>query len=209
VGSAARLSFRRAEAPRALLYAALLYAWWNPLALAFDLSLQLSVLACLGIAAWATPVAERLVGVPGIPTVREAVAATLAATATTLPLMLWSFGQVSLVAPLANGLVAFALPLMMWAGLAAIALAALPDSLSRILGPLLALPAELFARVATWTGGFAWAIFPLSLSAQSALVGSLLVSAAALVSISRARSREAERWEPEIARLDRAVRECG
>jgi ComEC/Rec2-related protein len=209
VGSAARLSYRHAEAPRALLYATLAFAWWNPLALAFDLSLQLSVLACLGIAAWATPVADKLVGVPGIPTIREAVAATLAATATTLPLTLWTFGQISLVAPLANALVAYAIPAMMWAGLVGVLVGTFPAKAGGLFGPALALPAQTFAWVAAWTGGLAWAAYPISLSAHAALWGSLAVSLLALISIIRARRLETARWAPETARLERAVQECG
>ncbi len=206
VGSAARLMFRPAEAPRALLYATLVFAWWNPLALAFDISLQLSVLACLGIAAWATPVADKLVGVPGIPTVREAVAATLAATATTLPIMAWSFGQISVVSPLANAAVAYFIPLMMWAGLVAVFVATL-GPLVDLLGPPLALPAQIFASVALWSGSLPWAAVPISISASSALWGSLIVSAIALASISRTRRLERELWEPEIARLERSIAE--
>ncbi len=206
VGSTARLMFRPAEAPRALLYATLVYAWWNPLALAFDISLQLSVLACLGIAAWATPVAGKLVGVPGIPTVREAVAATLAATATTLPIMAWSFGQISVVSPLANAAVAYFIPMMMWVGLAVVFVAPLGGVASLLASPL-ALPAQIFAAVALWSGSLPWAAASVSISPQSALLGSLLVSAVALASISRTRRLERERWQPEIARLERATTE--
>jgi competence protein ComEC len=207
IGASARLLYREAEAPRALLYAALLYAWWNPLALAFDVSLQLSVLACLGLAAWASPVAEKLVGVPGIPTVREAVAATVAASAATLPISAWAFGQVSVVAPIANGILAYAIPAMMWAGLAAATVAGAPV-LAGALGPPLALPAETFAAVAAWAGGFSWSAAATSLSAPAALFGSLAVALLALASVARARRRALALDAPNLARLRRAVFEA-
>lgn len=206
IGAAARALYREAEAPRALLYAALLYGLWNPLALAFDISLQLSVLACLGLAAWATPVAAKLVGVPGIPTIREAVAATIAASAATLPISAWAFGQISVVALVANGLLAYAIPAMMWAGLTGTAISFAPTLVSA-LGPILALPAEVFAAVASWAGGFAWAAAAASASSLVALWGSLAVAGLALASVARARSRERALAEPDIARLGRAVTE--
>lgn len=206
IGAAARALYREAEAPRALLYAALLYAWWNPLALAFDVSLQLSVLACLGLAAWATPVAAKLVGVPGIPTVREAVAATIAASAVTLPISAWAFGQVSVVAPAANGLLAYAIPAMMWAGLAAAAISFAP-ALAPAFGPPLAFPAEAFAAVASRAGGLAWAAAPVSVSSATALWGSLAVAGLALANVARARSRERALAEPDTARISRATAE--
>jgi competence protein ComEC len=206
VGAAARLSFRRAEAPRALLYAAFVYSWWNPLAIAFDLSLQLSLLACLGLAAWAASAAERLVGVPGVLGIREAAASTLAATVATLPLSVWSFGQISLVAPLANAALAYAIPGMMWAGFAAAAVS-FSDALSDAVGSVLALPAELFSFVALRFGGFAWSSVSVSSGPVLALLGSFVVSLAAFWSIGAARRREAEAWTSEVLRLRRSIDE--
>lgn len=206
VGASARLSFRRAEAPRALLYAAFVYAWWNPLAIAFDLSLQLSLLACLGLAAWAAPVAERLVGVPGVLSIREAAASTLAATVATLPLSAWSFGQISLVAPIANAALAYAIPGMMWAGFAAAAVS-FSGALSGAVGSVLALPAEIFAAVALQFGGFTWSSVSLSSGPALALLGSFAVSLSALWSIGAARRREVDAWAPEVVRLRRAIDE--
>ena len=74
-----------------------------------DVGFQLSVVATAGLLAWATPLHERLVGrLPGrTPNwLLEALAVSLAAQAATLPLVLLHFGTLSLVAPLANLLVA-------------------------------------------------------------------------------------------------------
>lgn len=206
IGSLARLSFRRAEAPRALLYAALAYSWANPLALAFDLSLQLSLLACLGIAAWAAPAAEKLVWVPGLPTLRESVAATLAATAATLPISAWSFGQVSVVGPAANAAVAYAVPLMMWAGIVAVFASASPP-IAGVLSPVIALPANIFAAVASWGGSLPFSAAPVALSAPEALLVSIFLAGAALASIARARERSRVSRADEVARLRRAIEE--
>ena len=82
--------------------------------LARDVSFQLSFAGTLGIAGLTDAIAARL---PFFPTLfRDPFAATLAAEAATWPLMLASFHQVSLVAPVANALVLPLLPAVMVIG---------------------------------------------------------------------------------------------
>ena len=82
--------------------------------LAHDVSFQLSFAGTLGIAGLTDAIAARL---PFLPTLlRDPFAATLAAEAATWPLMLASFHQVSLVAPVANALVLPLLPVVMVIG---------------------------------------------------------------------------------------------
>jgi competence protein ComEC len=88
-----------------------------------DAGFQLSVAATAGLLVWAGPLADRLamVGwlrVPGW--LREALALSLAAQLATLPIVLASFGRLSLVAPLANLAVAPLVPPAMAASLGAL-----------------------------------------------------------------------------------------
>ena len=82
--------------------------------LARDVSFQLSFVGTLGIAGLTDPIAARLSILP--PLIRDPFAATLAAEAATWPLMLASFHQVSLIAPVANAVVLPLLPAVMVIG---------------------------------------------------------------------------------------------
>jgi competence protein ComEC len=91
--------------------------------LARDVSFQLSFAGTLGIAGLTDAIAARLPFLPAV--LRDPFAATLAAEAATWPLMLASFHQVSLVAPVANALVLPLLPAVMVIGGSGAILAAL------------------------------------------------------------------------------------
>ena len=82
--------------------------------LARDVSFQLSFAGTIGIAAMTDGIASRLAWMPRL--LRDPFAATIAAEAATWPLMLASFHQVSLVAPVTNALVLPLLPAVMIAG---------------------------------------------------------------------------------------------
>lgn len=82
--------------------------------LARDVSFQLSFVGTLGIAGLTDAIAGRLPFLPAV--LRDPFAATLAAEAATWPLMLASFHQVSLIAPVANALVLPLLPAAMVVG---------------------------------------------------------------------------------------------
>ncbi|MBP9757025.1 MAG: ComEC family competence protein [Candidatus Pacebacteria bacterium] len=115
---------------------------WDPYVLAFDPGFQLSVLATLGLIAFAGPVAQRLSAVTERFALREIVSATIATQITVLPLLLYQNGMLSLVALPANILALIAVPLAMaFSGIAAVAGAVLGSW-----GILLALPAYMLLR---------------------------------------------------------------
>jgi ComEC/Rec2-related protein len=117
----ARESGRKGQASAALGLAALGMLLVDP-ATVEDIGFQLSLTATAGLLCWAGPIAERLR--PRLPQrtpgwMLEALAVSLAAQAATLPLVLLHFGRLSLVAPLANLLVApIVAPVMLAATLA-------------------------------------------------------------------------------------------
>jgi competence protein ComEC len=88
----------------------------SPLRLRYDPGFQLSALATLGLLILAKPISTHLGFLPERFAIREAVSTTLAATVATLPITIWSFGQLSLVSVLANGLILPLLPLAMGLG---------------------------------------------------------------------------------------------
>lgn len=98
---------------RTLLVAAFVLAFWNPRILFFDLSFELSFLATIGIV-YVAPLLEPRLKQWGVPSFfAELISGTLAAEMLVLPLVLYSFGQLSLVGPLANIFVLPPVPLLM------------------------------------------------------------------------------------------------
>lgn len=133
---AAKQLGRAAEVTNVLLFAGCLMVLPQPLTLGYDVGFQLSFLATAGlvyVTPWLTPwlgwVPERL-------SLRDSLASTLAATISTLPLIIWQFGQVSLIAVIVNILVLPTIPVIMGLG----ALAVLGAALWQPIGLLLAWP---------------------------------------------------------------------
>lgn len=75
---------------------------FNPLILVADVGFQLSVTATMGLI-WLTPaIKKRLMFLPKNFSIRDSLTATVAATLATTPVALNTFGQISLVGPIAN-----------------------------------------------------------------------------------------------------------
>jgi len=139
-----RLGGSPAHAAAALMAAVVVMLLASPAAL-WDVGFQLSALATAGLIVLGSALEERLERWPAW--IRTPVALTLAAQLATLPVLLATFEQVSLVAPLANVVVVPLVPAVM----AGSALAAVVGGLSS------AVPLPVFADAAVWfAGGAAW-----------------------------------------------------
>jgi competence protein ComEC len=124
-----------------------------------DLSFQLSVLATLGLITLQPRLAAL---VPAWPAwVREPLAATLAAELATAPLIAATFHQLSLVAPLANSLVAPVIPIATIGGAVGLATAALIPPLADGVGLLLTLLTGYLVRVILETAALPRATTPI------------------------------------------------
>lgn len=98
---------RLGSASRAVVFAASLMLFDNPLLLRYDIGFQLSFLAILGIIYFQQffSVLLKKIPNPGIFPVRTTLAATLSAQIFTLPIIIYNFGRISLVSPLTNILI--------------------------------------------------------------------------------------------------------
>jgi competence protein ComEC len=108
----------------------------NP-SLLHDVGFQLSFAATSAILTLTDPMSKRLAFIPKSFGLRQSFAGSLVAIAITMPILLWQFGQVSLVAPFANLLV---LPFVVYA-MALTALGLLGAVVSIHIGTLALLPA--------------------------------------------------------------------
>lgn len=103
------------DAGRAILFASALMVAVNPLSFPYDVGFQLSFLAILGIVYWEGFFQQRLSFLPNpkfLP-MRSLAAMTLSAQLFTLPILLYNFGQISLVSLVTNMFVVQLLPFLM------------------------------------------------------------------------------------------------
>jgi competence protein ComEC len=152
----ARFGGSRAHAVSALASAALVMLVAAP-AVLWDVGFQLSALATAGLIGFAAPLEARLASWPSW--LREPMALTLAAQLATLPVLLTTFGRLSVVAPLANVVVVPLVPLVMAACAVAAPIGALDATIH--------LP--LVSDLATWAaGGSAWLLLRVMILAGQA-----------------------------------------
>lgn len=112
----------------------------NPLLLLYDVGFQLSFAATGGIILYQRWFEGRLQVVPATLGIRGGLATSLAAILTTSPIIAHSFGQFSLVAPIANVVVVPLVPLMLVGGIGLSVFATLLPPISAIVAvPLYAL----------------------------------------------------------------------
>lgn len=130
----------------ALILAACAMVFVQPFVLRYDVGFQLSFLAVVGLS-WGAPVLTKMFEKTRMPSVlREPLAATLAAQAAVLPLILVVFGSLSIAAPLANILTVPIVPFVMATGF----FAGVGAMLIPPLAPLLGLPAWLGSSYVLW-----------------------------------------------------------
>jgi len=141
----------------ALIFSAAAMIAVNPKILRTDVGFQLSFLAVIGLVYFQPFFSRRLSWVPEGLGLRDALSLTLAAQVTTLPLIIYNFGRISLLAPLVN---LFAVPVMLYLMLVGF----LAVGLSLIFPPAGAyffLPVWLMTnyliKIIEWFSGFAYA----------------------------------------------------
>lgn len=117
-----------------VLFAAFFMTLWNPKILWWDVGFQLSFGAVLGLLYVAPLFGPWLRRLPEAFGIREALTMTLSAQVMALPLIVFHFGRLSLIAPLANLLVCFAIPPAMFFGFAAVASSFFIESLGLVFG---------------------------------------------------------------------------
>ena len=120
----------------AIVLAGAVMLFFNPYLLRYDAGFQLSFLATFGLVYLAPYLEKRFTRLPEFLSIRSNSAATLSAQIMTLPIILFDFGRLSLIAPLANVLILPVVPLTMlfgflagavgWVSLSAASILALP-----------------------------------------------------------------------------------
>lgn len=131
-----KLISRRASHINLLLGTAAAMLLFNP-RLLFDLGFQLSFASMVGLGVVAPILQNKLKLLPNWLELREVLSQTIAAIIATLPVIIWQLGQVSVVSPLANLLIAPVVLLVFVLGLPLVLLAPLAGAWLAPLGWLL------------------------------------------------------------------------
>jgi len=124
---------------RAIIFAAVLMLFFNPLLLRFDVGFQLSFLAMLGLIFLQPFFMDFFKKIPDFFQLRYSLTATLSAQIFVLPLLIYNFGRIPLLSPLANILIVPLLPLITILGF----VFSLVGIVSQFLGQILSWPAWL------------------------------------------------------------------
>lgn len=144
------------------LFVAALLAVMNPLALVYDIGLQLSFFSVICIIVFEKSLTRFFHFLWYF--FDEAMALTVAATLGTLPLTLFYFGTFSLVGPLANLLAAPAVPILMYSGIATLFVSAFSPALAVVLGYIPWFAVTYLERVITFFGSQRWSLITLDMS---------------------------------------------
>jgi len=143
---------REKDALTSLFWAAVVMLLISPLIL-FDIGFQLSFLATAGILLINPFLQGKLFQVPIL---GEDLKVTLAAQAAVLPVLVFNFGQISLLSPLINALVLPITPPVMSLGAAVLGLGWLAKPLAQGLAWLVWLPLTYFVKLVEWFGQLPW-----------------------------------------------------
>jgi competence protein ComEC len=135
---------REFDSWRALLFSAAVLLILNPLWL-WDVGFQLSFAATAGILAFYHNISRILHSLPII--LKESIATTLSAQIAVSPILLFSFGQISLIAPVVNALVLWIVPAVMIGGMALGVIGILSQPLGQFLAWFLWVPLEYFIQI--------------------------------------------------------------
>lgn len=133
-----------------LVFACFAMVFWNPRVLAYDIGFQLSALATLGLLLGSKYVTSLIARISEVYGLRDAFVFTIVAQVFTMPIILKSFGRISLVAPLSNILVTPIIPIAMFLILLAFVFGSIWLPLGQFFGFLPMLLMKWILTVASW-----------------------------------------------------------
>lgn len=141
--------------------------------LPFSISFQLSMAATFGVIAVAPRLEEKFKRLPNI--VKSDLAVSLSAYLMTLPIIVYHFGQASLVAPVANLLVIWLVAPIMFLGMIMVAVGSILPIFGMIIGWILWVPTSFFVTVAQSFASLPFASFSLGKGIWQLAVGYMIL----------------------------------
>ena len=141
-----------------LLFTACIMVLFSPLSLNYDVSFHLSFLAVIWIIYTQKFWKKLFYFLPETLAIREAFILTLSALVFALPVMIFNFGQLSIMAPLANIAVTWTIPLAMLGGFLSILVDFVSPYLSQIIAYITWVLLAWDIKVVHFFGGLDWAV---------------------------------------------------
>lgn len=146
-----------------LVFTAALMALLNPYVLIWDAGFQLSFLATLGLV-YLSPIVNWCLGKLKIPEfILENLSTTLAAIIATLPLILFQFGRLSIVAPLVNILILWIIPWLMLFGFVSLLGSFFIFPLGQVIAWVTGLGLSYVIMIVDWFGSQSWSAVDLQI----------------------------------------------
>ncbi|TSC84659.1 MAG: Uncharacterized protein G01um101413_43 [Parcubacteria group bacterium Gr01-1014_13] len=151
---------RLSAAGRTLVYAAVIMLLFNPYVLIWDAGFQLSFLSTFGLV-YLSPIFEKAIfnkikNFPGLMPLVEVLTTTISAIIATLPLILFQFGRLSIVAPLVNVLVLWLVPWLMLFGFIALIISWVFFPLGQVVAWVVGLGLNYVIIIVDWFGRKSW-----------------------------------------------------
>jgi len=147
-----------------LALSAVLMLLQNPLVLRWDAGFQLSFAATLGLVYLSPKIQRWFVRLPEFYGLREVFVSTMAAIIATLPLILFNFGRLSIVAPIVNVLVLWLIPFLMLFGFLAVILSFIFFPAGQVVAWIAWVGLKYIVLVVTWFSGLKWAAIDFSIN---------------------------------------------
>ncbi len=155
---------RKGNIRNALILSAAIMALFNPKILIWDAGFQLSFLSTIGLVYLSPKLLKYFKWAPEKFGLRENLTSTLSAIIFTLPLILFQFGRLSIVAPIVNLLVLPIIPIAMLAGFVQFICASIHLFLGQIVGWFSWLLLGFVVKVVEIFSSFSWASIEIKIS---------------------------------------------
>jgi len=147
-----------------LVLTAVVMALQNPLVLLWDAGFQLSFISTLGLVYVTPAIRNWFVKVPEVMGIRESLISTLSAITATLPLILFQFGRLSIVAPIVNILILWIIPTIMMLGFFAVVLSFVLFPLGEVVAWVAWVGLQYITKVVEFFAGLKWSAVDLRIS---------------------------------------------
>lgn len=148
---------RTSRVANVMMLTCVVMALQNPFVLIWDAGFQLSFISTLGLV-YLVPVIEKpFKKTPEFLGIKESLVTTFAAIIATLPLILYQFGRLSIVAPLVNVLILWILPMLMLLGFVAVVVSFVFNPLAQVVAWLAWLGLSYIIVVVKWFANLSFA----------------------------------------------------
>ncbi len=172
------------------LIVAVLISLWSPLALVYDIGLQLSFLSVVCIIVWWKKIAHILRFLGDF--FSEAAALTIAATIGTFPITLFYFGTFSLIGPIANMIAAPVIPILMYSGILTLSVSFFSHNLAIWMGYIPWIGTTYLSKVITFFGTQKWSLITVDITHYRNIFISLSIGILFILIIKTYQTRQRE-----------------